>query len=80
MPVPRSLRQAGRQSGGLTEAGFDIGWRHAQNKEDTQEKAPCRQRLEKLLLWGVLGMLVLAAAAVAGSYLYVRAYLKSDGF
>lgn len=80
MPVPRSLRQAGRQSGGLTGAGFDIGWRHAQNKEDTQEKAPCRQRLEKLLLWGVLGMLVLAAAVVAGSYLYVRAYLKSDGF
>lgn len=35
---------------------------------------------KKLLLWGVLGMLVLAAAAVAGSYLYVRAYLKSDGF
>lgn len=35
---------------------------------------------KKLLLWGVLGMLVLAAAVVAGSYLYVRAYLKSDGF
>ena len=35
---------------------------------------------KKLLLWGVLGLLVLAAAAVAGSYLYVRAYLKSDGF
>lgn len=28
----------------------------------------------------MLGLLVLAAAAVAGSYLYVRAYLKSDGF
>lgn len=35
---------------------------------------------KKLLLWGVLGLLVLAAAVVAGSYLYVRAYLKSDGF
>ena len=28
---------------------------------------------KKLLLWGVLGMLVLAAAAVSGAYLYVRA-------
>lgn len=35
---------------------------------------------KKLLLWGVLGLLVLTAAVVAGSYLYVRAYLKSDGF
>ena len=35
---------------------------------------------KKLLLWGVLGALVLAVAAVAGSYLYVRSYLKSDDF
>ncbi len=35
---------------------------------------------KKLLLWGVLGVLVLAVAGVAGSYLYVRAYLKSDVF
>ena len=31
---------------------------------------------KKLLLWGVLGMLVLAAAAVAGSYLYVKSEAK----
>lgn len=35
---------------------------------------------KKLLLWGILGVLVLAVAAVAGSYLYVRSYLKSDDF
>lgn len=35
---------------------------------------------KKLLLWSVLGVLVLAVAAVTGSYLYVRAYLKSDDF
>lgn len=35
---------------------------------------------KKLLLGGVLGALLLAVAAVAGSYLYVRAYLKSDAF
>ena len=35
---------------------------------------------KKLLLWSVLGALVLAVAAVTGSYLYVRAYLKSDDF
>ena len=35
---------------------------------------------KKLLLWGVLGALVLAVSAVAGSYLYVRSYLKSDDF
>lgn len=35
---------------------------------------------KKLLLWGVLGGGVLAAAGIAGSYLYVRAYLKSDSF
>lgn len=35
---------------------------------------------KKLLLWGVLGAAALAVAGVAGSYLYVRSYLKSDGF
>ena len=35
---------------------------------------------KKLLLWGVFGAAVLAVAGVAGSYLYVRSYLKSDSF
>lgn len=35
---------------------------------------------KKLLLWGALGAVALVVAAVAGSYLYVRAYLKSDSF
>lgn len=35
---------------------------------------------KKLLLWGALGGLALVSAGVAGSYLYVKAYLKSDSF
>lgn len=35
---------------------------------------------KKLLLWSVAGLVVLAAAGVAGTYLYVKSYLKSDSF
>lgn len=35
---------------------------------------------KKLLAWCILGVVLLAVAGVAGSYLYVRSYLKSDSF
>ena len=77
MPVPRSLRQAGRQCGGLTGAGFDIGWRHAQNKEDTQEKAPCRQRLEKAAAVGRAGD-ACSGGGCGGGILSVRQVLFEE--